>query len=91
MSALIVDVLRVAVLGLAVLFLWDVWQLVRKKSAALDRDQQTVEVPITRHHPELAETDCAEFDIDLDDDESTAVLKFIDAFRAAKEQYHRDQ
>ena len=48
---MIVDVLKVAVIGLVVLFLWDVWQLVRKQSAAVDRDQQIMDA-VEAHEPE---------------------------------------
>ena len=86
---MILDVLKVAALGLAVLFLWDVWQLVRKQSAALDRDQDILD-QITIHEPQPDDDDDAEvagFAIDLDMNEADATLAFIEQFRAIKEQH----
>ena len=87
--AMIVDVLRVAVIGLAVMFLWDVWQLVRKWSVAVDRDQDILD-QITIHEPQPDDDDGPQFAIDMDWDEQTAVLEFIDQFRAIRARYdHR--
>ena len=84
---MILDVLKVAVIGLAVLFLWDVWQLVRKQSAALDRDQHILD-QITIHEPQPDDDDDGpQFAIDMDWDEQTAVLEFIDQFRAIRAHY----
>lgn len=88
--AMIVDVLRVAVIGLVVLFLWDVWQLVRKQSSALDRDQDILD-QITIHEPDDDDDDGPQFAIDMDWDEQTAVLEFIDQFRAIRAHYERKQ
>ena len=85
---MILDVLRVAALGLAVLFLWDVWQLVRKQSAALDRDQQILD-QITIHEPDDDDDSGPQFAIDMSWDEQTAVLEFIDQFRAIRAHYGR--
>ena len=87
---MIVDVLRVAVIGLVVLFLWDVWQLVRKQSSALDRDQDILD-QITIHEPDDDDDDGPQFAIDMDWDEQTAVLAFIDQFRAIRAHYERKQ
>lgn len=84
---MILDVLRVAAVGLAVLFLWDVWQLVRKQSSALDRDQDILD-QITVHQPD-DDDDGPQFAIDMDWDEQTAVLEFIDQFRAIRAHYGR--
>ena len=86
---MIVDVLKVAVIGLVVLFLWDVWQLVRKQSAALDRDQDILD-QITIHEPD-DDDGGPEFSIDMDWDEQTAVLEFIDQFRAIRAHHERRQ
>lgn len=83
---MILDVLRVVALGLAVLFLWDVWQLVRKQSSALDRDQDILD-QITIHEPQPDDDDGPQFAIDMDWDEQTAVLEFIDQFRAIRAHY----
>ena len=84
---MILDVLRVAAIGLAVLFLWDVWQLVRKQSAALDRDQDILD-QITTHEPQPDDdAEVAGFAIDLDMNEADATLAFIEQFRAIKEQH----
>ena len=90
MSALILDVLRVAAFGLAVMFVWDVWQLVRKQSAALDRDQDIMD-QITMHEPDDDDDDGPQFAIDLDWDEQTAVLEFIEQFRAIRAHHERRQ
>ena len=82
---MILDVLRVAVIGLVVLFLWDVWQLVRKWSAAVDRDQDILD-QITIHEP-ADDAEVAGFAIDLDMNEADATLAFIEQFRAIKEQH----
>ena len=85
---MILDVLKVAALVLAVLFLWDVWQLVRKQSSALDRDQDILD-QITIHEPQPDDDDGPQFAIDMDWDEQTAVLEFIDQFRAIRAHYGR--
>ena len=88
---MILDVLRVAVIGLVVLFLWDVWQLVRKWSSALDRDRDILD-QITVHEPDDDDDDDGpQFAIDMDWDEQTAVLEFIDQFRAIRAHYERRQ
>jgi len=88
--AMIVDVLKVAALGLAVVFFWDVWQLVRKQSSALDRDQDILD-QITVHEPQLDDDDGPQFAIDLGWDEQTAVLEFIEQFRAIRAHHERRQ
>ena len=89
--SMIVDVLKVAVIGLAVMFLWDVWQLVRKQSSALDRDQDILD-QITVHEPQPDDDDDGpQFAIDMDWDEQTAVLEFIDQFRAIRAHHERRQ
>ena len=86
---MILDVLKVAVVGLAVLFFWDVWRLVRKQSSALDRDQEIM-AQITVHEPDDDDDDGGpQFAIDMDWDEQTAVLEFIDQFRAIRAHYGR--
>ena len=78
---MILDVLRVAVIGLVVLFLWDVWQLVRKQSSALDRDQQIMDA-VEAHEPEYMTFEEAEIiavhvaDMSRED----ALVAFIDAY-----------
>ena len=90
--AMIVDVLWVAGLGLVAWFVWDVWQLVRKQSSALDRDQDILD-QITIHEPEHDndDDDGPQFAIDMDWDEQTAVLEFIEQFRAIRAHYERKQ
>jgi hypothetical protein len=91
MSALILDVLKVAALGLVVMFVWDVWQLVRKQSSAMDRDQDILN-QIEGHEPQPNDDDDGpQFAIDIDWDEQTAVLEFIDQFRAIKAHHERRQ
>ena len=78
---MILDVLRVAVIGLAVMFVWDVWQLVRKQSSALDRDQQIMDA-VEAHEPEYMTFEEAEIiaihvaDMSRED----ALVAFIDAY-----------
>ena len=78
---MIVDVLKVAAIGLAVLFLWDVWQLVRKWSAAVDRDQDIMDA-VEAHEPEYLSLEEAEIiavhvaDMSRED----ALVAFIDAY-----------
>ena len=90
MSALILDVLRVAVIGLVVLFLWDVWRLIRKAITAIDRDQDIMD-QIAVYEPDDDDDDGPQFDIDLGWDEQTAVLEFIEQFREIKTHYERNQ
>ena len=85
---MILDVLRVVALGLAVMFVWDVWRLVRKQSSALDRDQEIMD-QITVHEPDDDDDGGPQFAIDMDWDEQTAVLEFIDQFRAIRAHYGR--
>jgi len=86
---MIVDVLRVAVIGLVVLFVWDVWRLVRKQSAALDRDQQIMNA-IDAHEPEYLSLEEAEViavhvaGMSRED----ALVAFIDAY---DKRYHSDR
>ena len=87
---MILDVLKVAGLGLVALFLWDVWQLVRKQSSALDRDQDIMD-QITVHEPQPDDDDGPQFAIDMDWDEQTAVLEFIEQFRAIRAHYEKRQ
>ena len=89
MSALILDVLKVAVIGLVVMFVWDVWRLIRKAITAIDRDQDILD-QITVHEPQPDDDDDGpQFAIDLGWDEQTAVLEFIDQFRAIRAHYGR--
>ena len=88
---MILDVLKVAAIGLVVMFVWDVWQLVRKQSAALDRDQDILD-QITIHEPQPDDDDDGpQFAIDMDWDEQTAVLEFIEQFRAIRAHHERRQ
>lgn len=86
---MIVDVLKVAVIGLAVLFLWDVWRLIRKAITAIDRDQHILD-QITVHEPD-DDDNGPQFTIDMSWDEQTAVLEFIEQFRAIKTHHERRQ
>ena len=78
---MILDVLKIAGLGLVALFLWDVWQLVRKWSAAVDRDQQIMDA-VEAHEPEYMTFEEAEIiavhvaDMSRED----ALVAFIDAY-----------
>ena len=80
--------LAVLVLG-GMLFLWDVWRLIRKAITAIDRDQQILD-QITVHEPD-DDDDGPQFAIDLGWDEQTAVLEFIEQFRAIRAHYERRQ
>ena len=90
MTALLLDVLRVAAIVLSVLFLWDVWRLIRKAITAIDRDQDILD-QITVHEPDDEDDDGPQFTIDMSWDEQTAVLEFIDQFRAIRAHHERRQ
>ena len=79
------DWLLAVLVLVGMLFLWDVWALVRKQSSALDRDQDILD-QITIHEPDDDE-EVAGFTIDLDMNEADATLAFIEQFRAIKEQH----
>ena len=78
--------------GIAVLawLLWDVWRLIRKAITAIDRDQQILD-QITVHEPGDDDDDGPQFTIDMSWDEQTAVLEFIEQFRAIRAHYERRQ
>lgn len=71
------------------LFLWDVWQLVRKWSAAVDRDQQIMDA-VEAHEPEYMTFEEAEIiavhvaGMSRED----ALVAFIDAY---DKRYHSDR
>jgi len=78
---MILDVLKVVALVLAVMFLWDVWQLVRKQSSALDRDQQIMDsIEGIEDYVSLDDLDIIAVDVS-DMSEHDAVMAFIDAYR----------
>ena len=87
---MILDVLKVAATVLAVLFLWDVWQLVRKWSAAVDRDQQIMDA-VEAHEPEYMTFEEAEIiavhvaGMSRED----ALVAFIDAYDKRYSNDHR--
>ena len=82
------DWLLAVLVLVGMLFLHDVWRLIRKAITAVDRDQQILD-QITVHEPD--DDDGPQFDIDLGWDEQTAVLEFIEQFRAIKTHYERRQ
>ena len=85
------DWLLAVLVLVGVLFLRDVWRLIRKATTALDRDQQILD-QITVHEPDDdGDGDGPEFSIDMDWDEQTAVLEFIDQFRAIRAHHERRQ
>ena len=84
------DWLLAVLVLVGMLFLWDVWQLVRKQSSALDRDRDILD-QITIHEPDDDDDDGPQFAIDMDWDEQTAVLEFIDQFRAIRAHHERRQ
>lgn len=87
---MILDVLKVAVVCLVALFLWDVWQLVRKQSVALDRDQQIMDA-VEAHEPEYMTFEEAEIiavhvaGMSRED----ALVAFIDAYDKRYSNDHR--
>ena len=86
---MILDVLKVAVIGLVVLFLWDVWQLVRKQSSALDRDQDILDQIEGNDDDHITLEDLNIIAIDTTDmAKQDAVLAFIDAWEKHYEQSH---
>ncbi|MDN6759007.1 MAG: hypothetical protein L0L76_10440 [Yaniella sp.] len=90
MTALILDVLRVAALGLAVMFLWDVWRLIRKAITAIDRDQDIMDA-VETHEPEYMTFEEAEIvavhvaGMSRED----ALVAFIDAYDKRYSNDHR--
>ena len=72
-------------------FFWDAHQLVRKAITAIDRDQDILD-QITIHEPQPDDDDDGpQFAIDMDWDEQTAVLQFIEQFRAIRAHHERRQ
>ena len=75
------DLLLFAGIFGASLFVWDVWRLIRKAHAALDRDQDILDT-ITDHEPEYLSLEEAEViavhvaDMSRED----ALVAFIDAY-----------
>ena len=85
------DWLLAVLVLVGMLFLHDVWRLIRKAITAVDRDQQILD-QITVHEPDDDDDDGGpQFDIDMSWDEQTAVLEFIDQFRAIRAHYERRQ
>ena len=84
------DWLLAVLVLVGMLFLHDVWRLIRKALTAVDRDQQILD-QITVHEPDDDDDGGPQFDIDMSWDEQTAVLEFIDQFRAIKTHYERRQ
>ena len=87
------DWLLAVLVLVGMLFLWDVWRLIRKAITAIDRDQDILD-QITIHEPQPDHDDAddgPQFDIDMSWDEQTAVLEFIEQFRAIRAHYERRQ
>ena len=85
------DWLLAVLVLVGMLFLHDVWRLIRKAITAIDRDQDILD-QITIHEPQPDDDDDGpQFAIDMDWDEQTAVLEFIDQFRAIRAHYERRQ
>ena len=89
--------IRNLVLVVAILWglrlLWDAHKLIRKATVAIDRDQDILD-QITIHEPQPDHDDAddgPQFDIDMSWDEQTAVLEFIEQFRAIRAHYERRQ
>lgn len=83
------DWLLAVLVLVGMLFLHDVWRLIRKAITAIDRDQHILD-QITVHEPDDDDDDGPQFAIDMSWDEQTAVLEFIDQFRAIRAHYgHR--
>lgn len=82
------DWLLAVLVLVGMLFLHDVWRLIRKAITAIDRDQQILD-QITVHEPD--DDDGPQFDIDMSWDEQTAVLEFIEQFRAIRAHHERRQ
>ena len=84
------DWLLAVLVLVGMLFLHDVWRLIRKTITAIDRDQQILD-QITVHEPDDDDDDGPQFAIDMSWDEQTAVLEFIEQFRAIRAHYERRQ
>ena len=84
------DWLLAVLVLVGMLFLHDVWRLIRKAITAIDRDQDILD-QITVHEPDDDNDDGPQFTIDMSWDEQTAVLEFIEQFRAIRAHYERRQ
>ena len=84
------DWLLAVLVLVGMLFLHDVWRLIRKAITAVDRDQQILD-QVTVYEPDDDDDGGPQFDIDLGWDEQTAVLEFIEQFRAIRAHYERRQ
>jgi len=82
------DWLLAVLVLVGMLFLWDVWRLVRKQSAVLDRDQEILD-QVEALEPE-DEDDAPQFAIDMSLDERDATLQFIEQFREIRKHYGID-
>ena len=85
------DWLLAVLVLVGMLFLWDVWQLVRKWSVAVDRDQQIMD-QLEDPDPEYPnmEEPHGVIVVDLTMSESDAVLRFVESFRQLKDQHDRN-
>lgn len=84
------DWLLAVLVLVGMLFLHDVWRLIRKAITAIDRDQGILD-QITVHEPDDDDDVGPQFAIDMDWDEQTAVLEFIEQFRAIRAHHERRQ
>ena len=83
------DWLLAVLVLVGMLFLHDVWRLVRKQSAALDRDQDILD-QVEALEPDDDEDDAPQFAIDMSLDERDATLQFIEQFREIRKHYGID-
>lgn len=84
------SILIAIAIGYGLFVLRDFHKLVREGRQALARDQQILD-QITVHEPDDEDHGGPEFSIDMSWDEQTAVLEFIEQFRAIKTHYERRQ
>lgn len=84
------DWLLAVLVLVGMLFLWDVWQLIRKSITAIDRDQQIMDA-VEAHEPEYMTFEEAEIiavhvaDMSRED----ALVAFIDAYDKRYSNDHR--
>lgn len=85
------DWLLAVLVLVGMLFVWDVWQLIRKATVAIDRDQSMLD-QITDIDPEYEHISLEELNIiaidTTDMAKQDAVLAFIDAWEKHHEQSH---
>ena len=84
------SILIAIAIGYGLFVLRDFHKLVREGRQALARDQQILD-QVTVYEPDDDDDSGPQFTIDMSWDEQTAVLEFIEQFRAIRAHYERRQ